>query len=396
MPSLFWDGIFCAFLLWKRPIYGILILYHWEKGYGMDELQQARQKIDAIDAQMAALFEQRMEAVAQVALYKAQTGKPVFDAAREQVVLDNNTARLQKEELRPYYREFLQQAMEVSKAYQRAMLGRDTAAYQGVEGAWSHIALRRLFPFARSKAFSTWAEVCEAVCRGETQFGVLPFENSNAGDVSAVLDLLYAHPELTVTGMCDLPIRQDLLGLPGATLADIKTVVSHQQALAQSSLFLRAHGAQTVVWGNTADAARHVAELGDKSVAAIASAETAKLYGLEILAQGVNEDGDNTTRFLVVEKGDTPPAPQAGQRMALLFTVDHKPGKLAQVIELIGRQGLNMECIKSRPLPHVQFEYYFYVQLICPDDAACETLLQTLDGVCRTVRLLGVFDLKTL
>ena len=132
------------------------------------------------------------------------------------------------------------------------------------------------------------------------------------------------------------------------------------------------------------------------SLAAIASAETAKLYGLEILAQGVNEDGDNTTRFLVVEKGDTPPAPRAGQRMALLFTVDHKPGKLAQVIELIGRQGLNMECIKSRPLPHVQFEYYFYVQLICPDDAACETLLQVLDGVCRTVRLLGIFDLKTL
>ena len=234
------------------------------------------------------------------------------------------------------------------------------------------------------------------MCSGETQFGVLPFENSNAGDVSAVLDLLYAHPELTITRMCDLPIRQDLLGVPGAQLSDVKTVVSHQQALAQSSLFLRAHGAQTIVWGNTADAARHVAELGDKTVAAIASAETAQLYGLDILAQGVNEDGDNTTRFLVVEKEQTPPAPLAGQRMALLFTVDHKPGKLAQVIELIGRQGLNMESIKSRPLPHVQFEYYFYVQLICPDATACGTLLQSLEGVCRTVRLLGAFDLTTL
>ena len=120
----------------------------------MDQLQQARGAIDAIDAQMAALFEQRMEAVAQVARYKAETGKPVFDAAREQAVLDKNTARLQNEALRPYYREFLQQAMEVSKAYQRAMLGRDTAAYQGVEGAWSHIALRRLFPCARSRAVS--------------------------------------------------------------------------------------------------------------------------------------------------------------------------------------------------------------------------------------------------
>ena len=113
----------------------------------MDLLQQARTEIDAVDAEMASLFERRMRAVADVARYKAQTGKPIFDAVREAAVLDKNTARLQDETLRPYYRTFLQEAMAVSRAYQRAMLGRDTAAYQGVQGAWSHIALRRLFPF---------------------------------------------------------------------------------------------------------------------------------------------------------------------------------------------------------------------------------------------------------
>lgn len=354
----------------------------------MDQLQQARAQIDEIDAKMAALFEQRMQAVGQVAQYKAHTGKQVFDPAREALVLEKNTARVQNPELQPYYREFLKKALAVSRAYQHVLIGQDVAAYQGVEGAWSHIALRQLFPFAKAQAYSTWNEVVEAVERGDAYCGVLPFENSNAGDVSAVLDLLYAHPGLKVARMCDLPIRQDLLALPGAQLSEIKTVISHQQALAQSGPFLKLHHFATKAWGNTADAARYVAEQGDQTLAAIASAETAKLYGLQILAEGVNEDGDNTTRFIVISREK----PTAGNRFSLLFTVDNKPGKLAEVIQVIGASGFNMESIKSRPMPHVPFEYYFYVELV-GDPTADETgaLLQQLDRTCRTVRLLGVY-----
>ena len=354
----------------------------------MDQLQQARAQIDEIDAKMAALFEQRMQAVGQVAQYKARTGKQVFDPAREALVLEKNTARVQNPELQPYYREFLKKALAVSRAYQHVLIGQDVAAYQGVEGAWSHIALRQLFPFAKAQAYSTWNEVVEAVERGDAYCGVLPFENSNAGDVSAVLDLLYAHPGLKVARMCDLPIRQDLLALPGAQLSEIKTVISHQQALAQSGPFLKLHHFATKAWGNTADAARYVAEQGDQTLAAIASAETAKLYGLQILAEGVNEDGDNTTRFIVISRQK----PTAGNRFSLLFTVDNKPGKLAEVIQVIGASGFNMESIKSRPMPHVPFEYYFYVELV-GDPTADETgaLLQQLDRTCRTVRLLGVY-----
>lgn len=194
-----------------------------------------------------------------------------------------------------------------------------------MEGAWSHIALRQLFPFAKAQACSTWNEVVEAVERGDAYCGVLPFENSNAGDVSAVLDLLYAHPGLKVARMCDLPIRQDLLALPGVQLSEIKTVISHQQALAQSGPFLKLHHFATKAWGNTADAARYVAEQGDQTLAAIASAETAKLYGLQILAEGVNEDGDNTTRFIVIEKrapsgSRSPPHRGSGFRCCLRWT----------------------------------------------------------------------------
>lgn len=365
----------------------------------MELLQQARAEIDAIDAQMAALFERRMQAVAKVAQSKAQTGKAVFDPERERAVIAKNTARIQDPALQPFYRQFITQAMAVSRAYQRQILGRNVAAYQGVQGAWSQIALQRIFPFARQMACQTWLDVFAAVQDQKAEYGVLPFENSNAGDVSAVLDLLYAHPDLSVAGMYDLPIRQDLLGVPGATLEGLRTVVSHQQALSQSGPFLRSHRLATKAWGNTADAARHVAELGDVTVGAIASAETARLYGLTVLAEGVNEDGDNTTRFIVIHRGSAADAPvHAGQRIALLFTVDHKPGKLAQVIERIGGMGFNMESIKSRPLPHVQFEYYFFVQLICPAAAegqTCATLLANLQEPCRTVRLLGIFDRET-
>ena len=365
----------------------------------MDLLQQARTEIDAVDAEMASLFERRMRAVADVARYKAQTGKPIFDAVREAAVLDKNTARLQDETLRPYYRTFLQEAMAVSRAYQRAMLGRDTAAYQGVQGAWSHIALRRLFPFSRTLSFATWAEVFDAVQNGDAEFGVLPFENSNAGDVSTVLDLLYTHPGLIVARMCDLPIRQDLLGVPGATLAGVRTVISHPQALAQSSVFLQQHGLTTQPWSNTADAAKHIAELKDPSVAAIASAETADLYGLQILAAGVNADGDNTTRFIVIERAEQPPVMTGeGQRLALLFTARHEPGRLAAVLDQIGARSFNMECIKSRPLPHVPFEYYFYVQLVCPAQntaESCGALLGDLRAACNTLRPLGAFALDT-
>ena len=341
----------------------------------MDALEQARAEIDTVDAEMAALFERRMRAVADVVRYKAETGKPVFDAAREAAVLDKNTARITDEALRPYYRAFLSDAMSISRAYQRARLGRDTAAYQGVPGAWSHIALRRLFPFARETACTTWGEVFDAVQNEDAQFGVLPFENSN------------------------LPIRQDLLGVPGATLETVRTVISHPQALAQSSVFVQQHGFKTSTWGNTADAARHVAELNDPSVAAIASAETAGLYGLQILSAGINADGDNTTRFIVIERAAAAPAMTGeGQRLALLFTARHKPGQLAAALDQIGARGFNMECIKSRPLPHVPFEYYFYVQIVCPagsTGAGCQTLLDTLTSVCSTLRLLGAFTLDS-
>ena len=344
----------------------------------MDALDKARAEIDAVDAQLAALFERRMAAVLAVAEYKKAHGLPIFDAAREAVVLDKAAARIQEPALRPYYRDHVQNMMDVAKQYEAAVLGRNRAAYQGVEGAFAHIALKALFPHAEAISYPTWDEVFDAVERGDASHGVVPFENSHAGDVSAVLDLCYNH----------LPVSQNLLVLPGTQLNELKMVYSHQQAIAQSETFLRQFHLPATAMPNTAMAAKFVADGGDRGLAAIASVETAALYGLEVLVPSINTDGDNTTRFVVLSKEK----PTAGNRFSLLFTVDNKPGKLAEVIQIIGASGYDMESIKSRPLPHVPFDYYFYVELV-GDPTADETaaLLRELDHTCRTVRLLGVY-----
>ena len=319
----------------------------------MDELEQARREIDEVDAQLAALFERRMQAV-----------------------------------MRPYYLDHVRNRMAVARQYEALLLGQNRVAYQGVEGAFAHIALRNLFPHAEAISCPTWDEVFAKVSAGDAARGVVPFENSHAGDVSAVLDLCYRHPELWVVQVYDLPVRQNLLVLPGTTLPQIRHVYSHQQAISQSETFLKQMGLPYTAVGNTAMAAKYVAESGDPSKAAIASRETADLYGLEVLVPDINTDGDNTTRFIVISREK----PTRGNRFSLLFTVDNKPGKLAAVIQKIGASGFNMESIKSRPMPHMPFEYYFYAELVGdPSEAESEALLRDLDATCRTVRILGVY-----
>ena len=356
----------------------------------MNQLEQARAQIDTVDRQMAALFEQRMAAVRQVIEYKQATGMPILDSGREAQVIEKNTAYIAEDVLRPYYADLLRAQMAFSRQYQAYVLGRDVVAHQGAEGAYSHIALTRLFPRARALSLATFDEVFDAVQDGRAAYGVIPFENSTAGDVSDVLDLLYNH-SLYIVQMYDLPIRHNLLGVPGAHLRDVTDVYGHPQALRQSEAFLTKTGLATHSWPpqapNNALAAQYVAAQKDPTKAATASAEAAALYGLEVLAEDINTDSDNTTRFIVV--GKEPPV--GGDRFCLLFTVDNKPGALALVIQAVAEAGFNMECIKSRPRPHVPFEYYFYIELVGAHQPDRERLMERMSSICETVRLLGTY-----
>lgn len=310
-----------------------------------------------------------------------------YRSSQENLEAWPNLAQVTPQQL-PYLQDYLTHVTGLVQQYAMQMQNKNKVAYQGTEGAFSHIALCKLFPHAQAQKYPTWAAVFEAVQTGQAEYGVLPFENSHAGDVSAVLDLCFAHPELSVCQVYDLPVNQNLLALPGTKLSDVRRVLSHPQAIAQSEPFLRCLQLETSECLNTALAAQKVAEQGDKMLAAIASEETARLYGLEVLAKRINSDQDNTTRFIVIGKE----RPAQGNRFSLLFTVDHKAGQLARVIQEIGAAGFNMECIKSRPMPGARFEYYFYVELEgTVAEHSTQTLLANLADICNTLRVLGVY-----
>lgn len=357
----------------------------------MDELEKQRMEIDTIDREMAILFEKRMAAASGVAAYKRERGLPVLDTGREQAVVRKNEACIQDNTLRPYYSTFITHLMGLSRQYQRFLLGADAVAYQGAESGFGHRVLTTLFPNARPLEQATFEEVFEAVESGDAGYGIVPFENSTTGDVSGVLDLCFSH-NCHVAAMYDLPVCQNLLGLPGAALGDIRRVYSHVQALEQSRRFLNSLGAEQVPFANTALAAAHVAEQGDKTQAAIASLDAAGRYGLVPLAEDIATEPENTTRFIII----TRQPPQGGDRFSLLLTVENRVGMLARIIEVIAAEGFDMENIKSRPMPKHPFEYYFYVELVGETRTqAAQTLLEKLGAVCRSVRLLGTYHRVT-
>lgn len=357
-----------------------------------DKLQAARSEINRIDAHLAQLFEERIAAVADVLAYKREHNLPVFDSEREQQVLKNNLDRLKKPELKPYFRRYLQGLMDITKDWERAELRQNTVAFAGAEGAFAWQATSKLFPDYRHQVCEDFAAVFDKVLSGVAAFGVIPFENSYSGEVGEVFDLLFRHP-CHINAIWDLPVCQNLLAIPGANLSDIREVVSHPQALSQCASFLQANGLTPKTYTNTALAAQYVAQKQNKSLAAIASRDSAELYGLNILADSINSSSANTTRFIVIGKD----LPLTGSRFNLLFTVNHNAGQLARVMSLIGDMGFNMESIKSRPMKDLPWQYYFYVEIEGSlADEKTQQLLSLLKTNCDTLKILGSYDIQQL
>ena len=354
-----------------------------------NRLEEARKTINKVDAQMAELFVERMRAAELVYAYKKEYGLPILDAKRENVVIERNASAIEDEVLRGYYIDFLRDVMAVSRAYQYRMQSGLKVAYSGVEGAFAHIAAGRIFPEANRIPYRDFALAYDAVVRGESDFAVLPIENSYAGEVGQTIDLLFTGT-LYVNGIYELKICQNLLGVPGATVADIRRVTSHPQALSQCHDYIALHGFTTEEASNTAIAAKTVAESGDKTLGAIASVETAELYGLQVLDTNIHKSAENTTRFAVLSKvrANTP----AYTNSVLMFSVKNEAGTLANAIGIIGKYGYNMTALRSRPLKDHSWQYYFYIEL----DGSTDTddgkrMMQELGAVCDKLKLAGTF-----
>ena len=356
-----------------------------------DELNEARAIINETDREMARLFSRRMEAAKRIAAYKRARGIPILDAGREQEIIARNLSYVPQEELRSFYVRFMQDVMDVSKLYQRRLMNGIRAAYSGVEGAFAWIAARRIFPEGEAVACPDFAAAYRAVETGDCDVCVLPLENSYAGEVGQVTDLMFSGP-LHVTGMYTLPVRHHLLGIPGATLSGIRRVMSHPQALAQCAGYLQRHGFETVQASNTARAAQTVLEQGDPSMAAVASLETAERYGLTVLEREINESGLNATRFGVFSRAENLQPAGRDERFLLLFTVNHVAGALAGAIQVIARYGFNMRILRSRPMKELPWQYYFFAEMEGDDRSeAGQEMIRELARHCNIVKVAGRF-----
>ena len=358
-----------------------------------NKLEEARRIINEVDAEMAALFVKRMRAAELVYEYKKEFGLPILDQKREDAVVERNAALVEDEVLKAYYMDYLKHLMSVSRAYQYRMQSGLKVAYSGVEGAFAHIAAGRIFPEGNRVAHGDFKAAYDAVVHGECDVAVLPIENSYAGEVGQTMDLIFSG-SLYINGIYELEIHQNLLGLPGATVESIKKVTSHPQALSQCHDYIKMRGFEAEEANNTALAAKTVAEGGDKSLAAIASVETAEIYGLRVIEANVNKSGENTTRFAVLSKVKA--SSPALTSTVMMFTVKHEAGSLANAIAIIGRYGYNMTALRSRPMKKHSWQYYFYVEI----DGATDTedgarMLGELSKVCEILKVAGSFSPHT-
>lgn len=371
------------------------------------DLLELRNQIDEIDQQIVRLYEQRMEICGQVAAYKIETGKKVFDKQREMEKLARVRSLTHNEFNSHGVEELFEQIMSMSRKLQYQLLAQHGSmgrlpfigvdeletkkarvVFQGAEGAYSQAAMMEYFgDQVRSFHVDTFREAMSAIDEGSADFAVLPIENSTAGIVSEIYDLLVEF-ENYIVGEQIIEIHHCLLGVPGAKQEDIRTVYSHPQSLMQSGRFLSEHDWRQISMQNNAFAAKKVAEEQDKSQAAIASEYAAKVYGLEVLQYGINQEEDNSTRFIIVTNQKI--FRKDAGKVSICFEVPHQSGSLYHMLSHFIYNNLNMCKIESRPIEDRNWEYRFFIDFEGNlADSAVKNALRGLRDEARNMRILG-------
>lgn len=359
----------------------------------MKSLEESRNTINEIDARIARLFELRMRECASVAEFKRQKALPVADPAREEEVLRVNSSLVEDDTVREYYVSFEREVMSLSRKYQERLLGGMKVACCGVEGAFADAAVRKMFPGAGVVFFNDFARAYRACEEGECDSVVLPIENSYAGEVSSVTDLMFSG-SLFVNQVVQIEAVQNLLGCPGSTRESITDVVSHPQALSQCADYIRSRGLVQHSYHNTAAAAKMVAERKDPTLGAIASEECARLYSLEVLDRHINAASMNTTRFAAFSRSMNTDTSKRSldSHFILMFTVRNEAGSLAKTLNIIGAHGYNMSCLRSRPMKNLMWNYYFYLELDGNvDTSEGRSMMLELGTICERLKLVGSF-----
>ena len=379
------------------------------------ELKDLRNEIDAIDDQLVKLFGQRMDVAARIAEYKKENTMPIFVPAREREKL-KDVAEKAGPEMANYTRVLYSMLFELSRSYQNKQNDVQSALYQeitqaientpklfpqapmvacqGIEGAYSQIACEKIFKNPFIMYFKNFESIFNAIDQGLCQYGILPLENSTAGSVKKVYDLMIQH-NFSIVRTFRLKIDHNLLVKPGVKLSEIKEIYSHEQAINQCSEFLQSLTGITVIpVANTAVAAEMVSKSDRRDVAAISSRNCADLYNLDCIASSIQDKGNNRTRFICISKNlEIYPG---SDKTSIMMVLPHRPGSLYKFLARLYVLGINVTKLESRPIPDRDFEFMFYfdletsiyseefVQLMCELDDLCEEF-KYLGSYCEVV-----------
>lgn len=376
------------------------------------DLIELRKQIDKIDDRILELFSERMDISGRIAEVKAKSGIPVRDSERErQKLLD--VSDKSDEELSSYAVMLFSLIMELSRSYQERLLNptselkekilsaieatdnlftqQAVVACQGIEGAYSQLACEKFFKLPNIMYFTTWDGVFSAIENGLCRYGVLPLENSTAGTVNRIYDLMMRY-NFSIVRSVRLKIDHNLLAKKGTSISDIREIYSHEQALTQCSDFIKKLGnVKITVCENTAVAARMVSQSDRSDVAAISSSHCAGICGLNNLASSIQDQDNNYTRFICISKNlEIYPG---ADRTSIMMILPHRPGSLYRVLACFYALGINLVKLESRPLPSREFEFMFYFDLetsIYSKEYA--ELMCRLSTLCEEFKYLGSYS----
>ena len=377
-----------------------------------NELELLRGEIDRIDDKMIALFKERMQVSDKIAEYKKEHDMPTLAPGRERALLAR-VAEEAGEEFADYTESLFRTIMAASRSYQNIRSGKKSQVYegvkealentpklfpqramvacQGIEGAYSQIACDSIFKSPSIMYFKSFDNVFKAVESGMCQYGILPIENSTAGSVNTIYDLMLRH-NFSIVRSARLKVSHNLLAKYGTKLSDVKEIFSHEQAINQCAGFLATmKGVKVTVVENTAVAAKMVAESDDPGVAALSSRFCAEHYGLQTLQANVQDQDNNYTRFICISK--KPEIYPGADRTSFMMIISHKPGSLYNVLSKFYALGINLRKLESRPLPDREFEFMFYFDIESSVYAPeMEKLFLDLESESEEFRYLGTYN----
>ena len=376
------------------------------------ELEQLRGQIDQIDDKIIALFKERMQVSDKIAMFKKEHEMPTLAPGRERALLAR-VAEEAGEEFADYTESLFRTIMAASRSYQNVRAGKKSQVYesvkdalentpqlfpqrarvacQGIEGAYSQIACDSIFKSPSIMYFKSFDNVFKAVESGMCQYGILPIENSTAGSVNTIYDLMLRH-NFSIVRSARLKVSHNLLAKYGTKFSDVKEIFSHEQAINQCAAFLATmKGVKITVVENTAVAAKMVAESDDPGVAALSSRFCAEHYGLQTLQANVQDQDNNYTRFICISK--KPEIYPGADRTSFMMIISHKPGSLYNVLSKFYALGINLRKLESRPLPDREFEFMFYFDIESSVYAPeMEKLFLDLESESEEFRYLGTYN----